>query len=619
MKASMVHRSSPIRTSPSGSAYSSFIKNLIGLAPCLLVSLVLLAPAEFFRVSSQRTEMMAAQSLRAMEAVRATQMLTIRSNVEIEKVRSEADSNFDVLADFIGRTSHQIGIIRDSQTAIPAPSSGTNEALRSYVRRLKAREEYIERFKSGFAIVRNSRRFVPRIGEQLAEAARDGGYGKVEAATRQVLEVVQSFLRRPTRGWRHRMEQAMHMLAENADSTPLRTQAETLNKHVHALLRHHGLAERRFEEVMRMDVEDRATRAIDLLDTDYRQSEVQRRYYDYGFRVSLGLAVFYWSTLIVRWMSWRRQRKTAARAPEVPPAKGTPSPWGMDAALATAGGPGFPLEDTQKPGRAGGQERPVQARRAQGPGRGTSAGGVPGSGRTDPALEKRLKAWDETRRTQREEPGREDARGQGAGATETRNTPAGADESASTSGRASLGLERRLKAEEEIKAQPAQRPEPLPEDVREKKDAVEEAPGNASISPGVRKDLGEARMANVRNNLRKVMGIDGAIGGALVDVNDGLTLATAGGGKEFDFETAGAGYLDVIRSKMKVVEQLGLDDRIEDIQITLGRQYHLIRPLERNSADLFLYVALDRERGNLGMARFQLKGIEANRPGIPED
>ena len=60
--------------------------------------------------------------------------------------------------------------------------------------------------------------------------------------------------------------------------------------------------------------------------------------------------------------------------------------------------------------------------------------------------------------------------------------------------------------------------------------SIGEARKNASIIPGSRKVLEETQMANVKNSLRRVMGIDGAIGVALVDINDGLTLATAGGG-----------------------------------------------------------------------------------------
>ena len=60
--------------------------------------------------------------------------------------------------------------------------------------------------------------------------------------------------------------------------------------------------------------------------------------------------------------------------------------------------------------------------------------------------------------------------------------------------------------------------------------SIGEARKNASIIPGSHKVLEEAQMANVKNSLRRVMGIDGAIGVALVDINDGLTLATAGGG-----------------------------------------------------------------------------------------
>ena len=43
--------------------------------------------------------------------------------------------------------------------------------------------------------------------------------------------------------------------------------------------------------------------------------------------------------------------------------------------------------------------------------------------------------------------------------------------------------------------------------------------------------------------------------------------------------------------------------------ISLGRQYHLIRPLKK-APNLFLYLATDRERSNLALARHKLNEIE---------
>lgn len=125
-----------------------------------------------------------------------------------------------------------------------------------------------------------------------------------------------------------------------------------------------------------------------------------------------------------------------------------------------------------------------------------------------------------------------------------------------------------------------------------------------------RKDFEENQVSNIQATLTKVMdNIDGTIGVALVDFDGGLTLGTVGGG-ELDLDIAGAGNLQVVRAKMRVMQQLGLDDRIEDILITLGRQYHLIRPLERHSS-MFLYLVIDRDLGNLGLARHQLRALEA--------
>ena len=112
--------------------------------------------------------------------------------------------------------------------------------------------------------------------------------------------------------------------------------------------------------------------------------------------------------------------------------------------------------------------------------------------------------------------------------------------------------------------------------------------------------------------LKSAMDIDGAIGAALVDYESGMALGSLGGGRHLNIEMAAAGNTEVVRAKLRAMQALGLADDIEDILITLGRQYHLVRVLTVNrAATLFLYLALDRGRANLAMARHQLRQIES--------
>jgi hypothetical protein len=118
-------------------------------------------------------------------------------------------------------------------------------------------------------------------------------------------------------------------------------------------------------------------------------------------------------------------------------------------------------------------------------------------------------------------------------------------------------------------------------------------------------------MANTDIALKEAMTIDGAMGAALVDLASGMSLGVIGGTNELDPAVAAAGHTDLVRAKQRTMEMLGVGGAIEDILITLTRQYHLIRPLTATTgAGLFLVLILDRQRANLAMARRRLQLIE---------
>ncbi|KFI24629.1 roadblock/LC7 domain-containing protein [Paenirhodobacter enshiensis] len=111
-------------------------------------------------------------------------------------------------------------------------------------------------------------------------------------------------------------------------------------------------------------------------------------------------------------------------------------------------------------------------------------------------------------------------------------------------------------------------------------------------------------------DISELRNLAGFIGACLVDSDTGFMLGSEEGDPSFNLEIAAAANTEVLRAKNAAMKMLGLGgDHIEDILISLGTQYHLIRPLAANPA-VFVYVALERKAANLGLARLTLKSVE---------
>ncbi len=92
--------------------------------------------------------------------------------------------------------------------------------------------------------------------------------------------------------------------------------------------------------------------------------------------------------------------------------------------------------------------------------------------------------------------------------------------------------------------------------------------------------------------------LTGLVGAAMVSRSTGVTVRAPLSSARMD--AAAAGNIELLRTKMRLLEQLDLGGSLEDILITLEHWFCVIRPLDD---DRFLYVIVDRAQGNLAMAR----------------
>lgn len=111
-------------------------------------------------------------------------------------------------------------------------------------------------------------------------------------------------------------------------------------------------------------------------------------------------------------------------------------------------------------------------------------------------------------------------------------------------------------------------------------------------------------MSNANEVVESLMKLDGAIAAIIVDSDSGMVLAQKS--NDFDTEAAAAGNTRVVQAKRDTMKLLDLNDEIDDILITLGSQYHLIRPIAGEDA-IFGYLVVRKDGINLAMARTMLK------------
>ena len=114
-------------------------------------------------------------------------------------------------------------------------------------------------------------------------------------------------------------------------------------------------------------------------------------------------------------------------------------------------------------------------------------------------------------------------------------------------------------------------------------------------------------MNNINDILKDMLSLNGALAASLFDWESGMVLGMDSN-SDFNIELASAGNAEVVKAKMTTMKTLSIDGIIDDILITLTDQIHIIKMVESNP-ELCLYIAIDKAKGNLALARHKLQSL----------
>ena len=263
----------------------------------------------------------------AITVTRQLQQLSSEWSVELARVKSDPLADFDSLAAFIPRMARLKESLRITAQGLPALPDRVAGDINAYLSTIEAKEERIERFKTGYAVVRNSARYLPLAAANVIRQAQDADD---EALVRRVTALAQDtnlYLANPTETARTRLAEELRRLLETSVSRPpaLANGLVNLIAHAEVLLDKQAPTEELFQRAISGDISDRSELLAGSLEFELGKKELLAVWYERGVLALIAVLALFWVGLALQ----QRARGGAAAAPDTAPAP-VPAPAQAD-------------------------------------------------------------------------------------------------------------------------------------------------------------------------------------------------------------------------------------------------------------------------------------------------
>ena len=283
----------------------------------------------------------------AVTLTRQIQQLSSQWSVEIARVKSDPLADFDSLAAFIPRMAQLKRDLSGTVRGIAGVPERLASDVAAYLSTLAAQEERIERFKTGYAVVRNSTRYLPLAAANVTREAHSAGEEALAQGVAVLAQDMSLFLSNPTETARTRLAEEIERLREASVTQPPALANGLVNfvAHAEVLLERQGPMEELFARATSGDIAAFTERVVGALEFELARQAQRGAWYERGMLGVIALLALFWVGLGVQ-----QRVRGAAPAQDAPPAP-LPDVTLPDAAEAplTALAEAAPADDEAEP------------------------------------------------------------------------------------------------------------------------------------------------------------------------------------------------------------------------------------------------------------------------------
>lgn len=258
----------------------------------IFLSVALVATAAGFYWTAVQTK--AGERHLAISTVRRIQQLESQWSVEVARVRSDPFADFDSLTQFIPRMDRLKETLSDAIRSTPSLPDRLANTTNAYLSAMTAKEERIERFKTGYAVLRNSVRYLPLAATNMMQQMQTRGANSAfikNVAT--ITDEINTYVASPAPPEKERLTRVLAELGNNiATRHPaLVNTAMNFVAHGQVLLEKQAPTEEIFQEATSDQISDLGETIIKGLQSEIDRTEALATWYERGI---LGIGATLW-------------------------------------------------------------------------------------------------------------------------------------------------------------------------------------------------------------------------------------------------------------------------------------------------------------------------------------